>query len=240
MSEYMEKHSVSKLIDAPPGYVGYGEGGLLTEKVRRNPYCLILFDEIDKAHSEVFNILLQILEDGTLTDSQGRRISFKNSLIVMTSNLGSVSALNNNTLGFFNQNDEKNQAREREKRIKKALENTFKPEFLNRIDEIIIFNSLTKENLEKICDLMLTSLSKRLEKLGIILDFSNSVTVKIASEAHEEGSGARKLRHKIRRLIENPLSSKMLAGEIAKGDTINTLIRDDIIVFEKASVNIIK
>ena len=223
MSEYMEKHSVSKIIGAPPGYVGYGEGGILCEKVRRNPYCIILFDEIEKAHPDIFNLMLQILEDGILTDAQGRKISFKNSLIVMTSNLGWANS-KENALGFFNSNDEKSQSKEREKRIKRSLESTFKPEFLNRVDEIVIFNSLTKENIEEICSIMLSDLSKRLEKLGISLKFDESVIKQISSKAYDNGSGARKLRREIRRLIENPLSSKMLEGKIHGGDkiTVNT------------------
>ncbi len=233
MSEYMEKHSISKLIGSPPGYIGYGEGGLLTEKVRRNPYCIILFDEVEKAHPEIFNLLLQILEDGTLTDAQGHKVSFKNALIVMTSNLGSINPSKTNSLGFFNLNDEKSKSNEREKSIKKALESTFKPEFLGRIDEIVIFNSLSKESLEKICMLMLTTLSERLKKLGIELEFDKSVTSKIVLEAYEDGSGARKLRHKIRRLIENPLSVKMISGEIEKDDSIIALLDNENIVFKK-------
>ena len=233
MSEYMEKHSISKLIGAPPGYVGYGEGGLLTEKVRRNPYCIILFDEIEKAHPEIFNLMLQILEEGTLTDAQGRRVSFKNSLIVMTSNLGSINGAKENALGFFNSNDEKSQTKEREKRIKKALENTFKPEFLNRVDEIVIFNSLTKENIEEICAIMLASLSERLSKLGIDLEFDKSILSKIANEAFDTGSGARKLRREIRHLIENPLSIKMLNGEIKKSDLILATVEDEEIILTK-------
>ena len=231
MSEYMEKHSVSKLIGAPPGYVGYGEGGLLTEKVRRNPYCIILFDEIEKAHPEIFNIMLQIIEDGTLTDAQGRRVSFKNALIVMTSNLGSKNGAKENALGFFNSTDEKSKAKEREKNIKKALESTFKPEFLNRVDEIVIFNSLTKENLEDICSLMLASLSERLKKLEIDIEFDKSVISKIALEAYDDGSGARKLRHKIRRLVENPISTRILSGDISKGENIFVKVDGDNIVF---------
>lgn len=233
MSEYTERHSISKLIGSPPGYVGYGEGGLLTEKVRRNPYCIILFDEIEKAHPEIFNLMLQILDDGTLTDSQGRKVSFKNSLVVMTSNLGSNAKENLNTLGFFNSNDENSKAKNREKSIKKALENTFKPEFLNRIDEIVIFNSLTKENIEQICSIMLTSLSERLEKLGISLCFDKSVIKQIANEAYDNGSGARKLRREIRRLIENPLSSKMLEGKIHGGDKITVNADDNEFAFVK-------
>ena len=233
MSEYTEKHSISKLIGAPPGYVGYGEGGLLTEKVRRTPYCIILFDEIEKAHPEIFNLMLQILDDGTLTDAQGRKVSFKNSLIVMTSNLGASNKSNATTLGFFNPNDEKFKIIEREKSIKKALESTFKPEFLNRVDEIVIFNSLTKENIEQICSIMLSDLSQRLEKLGISLDFDESVIKQISNEAYDNGSGARKLRREIRRLIENPLSSKMLEGKIHGGDKITVNADENEFAFVK-------
>ena len=220
MSEYMEKHSISKLIGAPPGYVGYGEGGLLTERVRRNPYCIVLFDEIEKAHPEIFNLMLQILDDGTLNDAQGRKVSFKNALIVMTSNLGSKNNLKENNLGFFNPNDEKSRVKEDEKRIKKALEATFKPEFLNRVDEIVIFNSLTRENIEEICALMLDSLSDRLKKLDISLDFDESVIKQISNKAYAYGSGARNLKREIRRLVENPLSSKMLERKIKQGDSV--------------------
>ncbi len=220
MSEYMEKHSISKLIGAPPGYVGYGEGGLLTERVRRNPYCIVLFDEIEKAHPEIFNLMLQILDDGTLNDAQGRKVSFKNALIVMTSNLGSKNNFKENNLGFFNSNDEKSRVKEDEKRIKKALEATFKPEFLNRVDEIVIFNSLTRENIEEICALMLDSLSDRLKKLDISLDFDESVIKQISNKAYAYGSGARNLRREIRRLVENPLSSKMLERKIKQGDSV--------------------
>ena len=233
MSEYMEKHSVSKLIGAPPGYVGYGEGGLLTEKIRRNPYSIVLFDEIEKAHPDVFNVLLQILDEGALTDSQGRYVSFKNTLIVMTSNLGSVEANERSSLGFFNPDNESIREKEREKRIKKALENTFRPEFLNRIDEIVIFNSLTKENIEQISKLMLNSLSERIEKLGIKIKFDKKAQNLIIKEAFDERSGARKLKGEIRRLVENPLSSEILAGNIKKGDKITVTEKKEKIAFIK-------
>jgi ATP-dependent Clp protease ATP-binding subunit ClpC len=233
MSEYMEKHSISKLIGAPPGYVGYGEGGLLTEKVRRNPYCIILFDEIEKAHPEIFNIMLQILEDGALTDAQGHRVSFKNALIIMTSNLGANNSSKDNSLGFYNLNDEKSKHQERKKSIKKAIECTFKPEFLGRVDEIVIFNSLSKENLEKICMLMLNALSDRILNLGIKLEVDKAVTSKIVLEAYSDGSGARKLRHIIQRLIENPLSIKIISGEIEKDDEIIATLDNENVVFKK-------
>lgn len=236
MSEYMEKHSVSRLIGAPPGYVGYGESGLLTEKVRKNPYSLILFDEIEKAHPDIFNLLLQILEDGTLTDSQGRKVNFKNTLVVMTSNLGAIKKTSTSSLGFFTPNYPNNdeiKQREREKSIKSALNESFKPEFLNRVDEIIIFNSLCEGDLKKICAIMLNSLQKRLDKLNISLEFSNKVTDYIVSMAYDEKEGARKLRRIIRRLIENPLTNKILQGEINKGDHILADETDEKIIFLK-------
>ena len=235
MSEYMEKHSVSKLIGAPAGYIGYGDGGLLTEKVRRKPYSIILFDEIEKAHPEIFNVLLQVLEDGALTDSQGRRVSFKETLIIMTSNLGTNSK-ESNTLGFFISENENSSTKEREKSIKKALENTFKSEFLNRVDEIVIFNGLTKENLTEICSQMLISLSERISSLEIQLDFDEKVKEKIVSESFDSRSGARQLRREIRRLVENPLSEQMLLGKINAGDKINLSIQNGEITFQKQFV----
>ena len=220
MSEYMEKHSVSRLIGAPPGYVGYGEGGLLTEKVRRAPYSLVLFDEIEKAHPDIFNLLLQILEDGALTDSQGRKVNFKNTLVVMTSNLGSSIKNDSHPLGFFTPDSSISQNRERENNIKNAIKKAFKPELLNRVDEIVIFNPLEKEDIEKICDIMLNSLQKRVKKLDILLEFSTKAKKHIVSSALDEGEGARKLRRVIRRLVENPLSNKLLIGDINNGDEI--------------------
>ena len=231
MSEYMEKHSLSKLIGAPPGYVGYGEGGLLSERVRRNPYSIVLFDEIEKAHPDIFNILLQILDEGALTDAQGRYISFRNTLIIMTSNLGSNGQNERSTLGFFNSDNEELRKKEREKNIKKALDSTFRPEFLNRIDEIIIFNSLSKEDIERICDLMLNSLYEKIQKLGIEIKFDSRAKNLIIEEAFDERSGARRLRGEIRRLIENPLSSEILVGNIKKGDEITVTENEGKIVF---------
>ena len=232
MSEYMEKHSVSKLIGAPPGYVGYGEGGLLTENVRTKPYSIVLFDEIEKAHPEIFNLLLQIFEDGTLTDAQGRKVSFKNTLIIMTSNLGSEKE-QNAPLGFFVQNDGKTQGRDREKVIRREIERTFKSEFISRIDEIIVFNSLSRENIEQICALMLDSLRERLSKMNIDIEFSQDVIKKLADGAFDEKSGARKVRREIRRLIENTISSKLLEGKIKYGDKVRAELIDGEISFIK-------
>ncbi len=222
MSEYMEKHSVSRLIGAPPGYVGYEKGGVLTERVRRNPYSIILFDEIEKAHPEIFNIMLQILEDGNLTDSHGRSISFKNTLIIMTSNLGTKSSANASSLGFFTpeENDE-SRSRERKRTILSSLERTFKPEFLNRVDEIIIFKTLSRESLCKIACQRLRDLEKRLRRLNIEAHISQSVSKYIADISFDEKAGARKLRSTVRQLIENPLSNKIIAGEYTSGDTVN-------------------
>ena len=233
MSEYMEKHSVSRLIGSPPGYVGYGDGGLLTEKVRRYPYSLILFDEIEKAHPDIFNLLLQILEDGSLTDSQGRTVSFRNTVIVMTSNLGANNLSSSSSLGFISLKDDNEKAQLREKSIKNALKKAFKSEFLNRVDEIIIFNLLCDEDLKKICSLMLASLQNRLDKLNISLEFSDKAINHIVSMAYDENEGARKLRRIIRRLIENPLTNKILQGEINKGDHILADETDGKIIFLK-------
>ena len=235
MSEYMEKHSVSRLIGAPPGYVGYGESGLLTEKVRRSPYSLVLFDEIEKAHPDIFNLLLQILEDGALTDSQGRRVSFKNTLIVMTSNLGSIAPRGDHSLGFFTTDNNVSKAKERKKSITNALNKAFKPEFLNRIDEIVIFDPLEKDDIEKICDIMLSSLQSRLLKLNITLSFDLSVREHIVERSLAEEYGARNLRREIRRIVENPLSNKMLCGEISNGDSIYATLTDGKIAFIKTA-----
>ena len=233
MSEYMEKHSISRLIGAPPGYVGYDEGGILSERVRTNPYSIVLFDEIEKAHPEIFNLLLQILEDGTLTDSHGRLISFKNALIIMTPNLGSNEVNSSSSLGFFTPNDEKSNSIEREKKIKKALERTFKPEFLNRVDEIIIFNSLTDTDIENICSIMLFSLSERLKQIKIDVSFTDGAKELIVANANDKKSGARNLRREIRRLVENPLSEEILAKNINEYDSIIVDAQNGKIAFKK-------
>jgi ATP-dependent Clp protease ATP-binding subunit ClpC len=232
MSEYMEKHSVSKLIGSPPGYVGYGEGGILTEKVRRNPYSIVLFDEIEKAHPEIFNVMLQILEDGALTDSEGRSVNFKNTLIIMTSNLGSPEK-QGGSLGFFSADNENNKSKERESRIKKALRDTFRPEFLGRIDEIVIFNSLSRENIAQICKIELSALQKRLTALGIDIEFSPDVYEYIVEKSFDESSGARKLRSEIRKRIENPISNKIISNEIKIGDRIQINLEDLDVILTK-------
>jgi len=208
MSEYMEKHSVSRLIGAPPGYVGYEEGGQLTEKIRRRPYSVILLDEIEKAHSDVFNVLLQLLDDGRLTDGQGRTVDFRNTVIIMTSNLGSQY------ITMF-----KNEDAMKEK-IMEVVKSNFRPEFLNRLDEIIIFNKLKKEDIIKIVDIQLSHLQKRLEEKKIVLTATDKAKEYLAEKGYDETFGARPLKRFIQREIENVLAGKILSGEFKEGDNI--------------------
>ena len=233
MSEYMEKHSVSKLIGSPPGYVGYEEGGQLTEQVRRHPYSVVLFDEIEKAHPDVFNILLQILEDGHLTDSQGRKVDFKNTVIIMTSNVGAAGiTAAHNPLGFSA--DESSEDYERMKQsVSDSLKATFRPEFLNRVDEIIIFNKLTDENIRKIASLMLEEVKKRINALGIEISFDDEVVAHLAKEGFEPVYGARPLRRAIVRRVEDSFSEALLAGEVKEGDSVKCVMRDGKVAYEK-------
>lgn len=222
MSEYMEKHSVSKLIGSPPGYVGFEEGGQLTEKIRRKPYSVILLDEIEKAHPDVFNILLQVLDDGVLTDSQGRHVDFKNTVIIMTSNLGAVYNEKKQNLGFTS-SESKDCGDESEKRSLEALKRTFRPEFINRIDDIIVFKSLDGDSIEKIAALMLREIKERTIEMGIELDFDESVIKFVAKEGFDKQYGARPLRRAIVRLIEDALANKLLDGSVKKGDKVKVL-----------------
>ena len=231
MSEYMEKHSVSKLIGSPPGYVGYDEAGQLTEKIRRKPYSVVLFDEIEKAHPDVFNILLQILEDGMLTDSHGRRVDFKNTVVIMTSNLGYSGTEAPKKLGFVTETD-KDAENERERRkVLDALKGYFRPEFLNRVDEIVVFHKLSDEDIRKIARLMLTDVAKRVEELGISLSFTDEVVAELAKEGFDEVYGARPLRRAIQRRIEDGLSVELLESRIAKGDRVTASLEDGKIVY---------
>ena len=229
MSEYMEKHSVSKLIGSPPGYVGYEEGGQLTEKIRRRPYSVVLFDEIEKAHPDVFNILLQILEDGILTDAQGRRVDFKNTVIIMTSNAG-VSELSSapRKLGFTT--DTEGEARDERERTRAALldalKHTFKPEFFNRVDETIVFNKLTTEDIERITEIMLSEVKKRINALDITIDFDHEVVASLAKEGFDPTYGARPLRRAIVRRVEDSFSEAMLRGEVKSGDRVRAVLED--------------
>ena len=234
MSEYMEKHSVSKLIGSPPGYVGFEEGGQLTEKIRRKPYSVVLFDEIEKAHPDVFNIMLQVLEDGILTDSQGRRVDFKNTIIIMTSNAGASGEEKARAqLGFVT-----NDAGEREKnlqdeRIMNALKATFRPEFLNRVDDIIIFSKLSHENICSIASLMLSEVGHRIKDMGIDIKFDDSIGELVAKEGFDPVYGARPLRRAIVRMIEDTFSTEMLEGRIKAGDKITATASDGKVEFKK-------
>ncbi|NYE57910.1 ATP-dependent Clp protease ATP-binding subunit [Carboxydothermus ferrireducens] len=225
MSEYMEKHTVARLIGAPPGYVGYEEGGQLTEAVRRKPYSVILLDEIEKAHPEVFNILLQVLEDGRLTDSKGRTVDFKNTVIIMTSNIGAHLIKKEARLGFKNVADEKKEEDIKEK-LMAELKRTFRPEFLNRIDEIIVFHSLTEEHLKQIVRLMLKEVGKRLEEQEMKVEFDDSLIEVILKEGYDEAFGARPLRRAIQKIVEDKLSEELLLGNIKKGDTVKLYAED--------------
>ena len=232
MSEYMEKHSVSKLIGSPPGYVGFDEGGQLTEKIRRKPYSVVLFDEIEKAHPDVFNILLQVLEDGRLTDSQGRQVDFKNTVIILTSNVGAGEATAAKTLGFVSAAGD-SEATERRDRMMRALRSTFRPEFLNRVDEVIIFNSLSKEDIAAIARLMLDDVSTRCKSIGIALSFSPAVAQLLAEKGFDANWGARPLRRTVMRLVEDKLSTDLLEGKFAAKDSVEATVENGKIVFEK-------
>ena len=223
MSEYMESHSTAKLIGAPPGYVGYDEAGQLTEKVKRKPYSIILLDEIEKAHPDVFNILLQVLDDGKLTDSQGNTVSFANTIIIMTSNAG--SNLNNNSIGFGKQTVDKS-------KIEDSLKETFRPEFLNRVDEIIVFNSLNKEELLQIVDLMLADTVKALKHKDISFEISDSAKQFILEKGTNIKFGARPLRRAIQRYVEDEISDMILRSEVVDGQTINVDLKNDKLTFE--------
>lgn len=227
MSEYMEKHSVSKLIGSPPGYVGYDEGGQLTEKVRRKPYSVVLFDEIEKAHPDVFNMLLQILDDGRLTDSKGRTVDFKNTVLIMTSNVGATMIQKQKTLGFSAVTDETLKEKAAYEKMKESvmgeLKRSFKPEFLNRVDDIIVFHALTENELEKIVYLMTANLEKRLKDKNISIEIDESAMKLITKSGYDLEFGARPLKRAIQRLLEDEISERMLKGEINDSDTIKVI-----------------
>ncbi|GAA0684569.1 MULTISPECIES: ATP-dependent Clp protease ATP-binding subunit [Clostridium] len=234
MSEYMEKHSVSRLIGSPPGYVGFDEGGQLTEKVRRNPYSVILFDEIEKAHPEVFNILLQILEDGRLTDGKGKTVNFKNTIIIMTSNAGANTLKKQKTLGFATDDFEQDSEYEKMKEnIMEELKRSFRPEFLNRIDDIIVFHEIKEEDLSKIVKLMLHSVTERLQTQEIYLNFNEDVTKHLAKKGFDPVYGARPLRRAITKAVEDKLSEEILKGNIQRGDSVNITLKDNDLEFTK-------
>ena len=239
MSEYMEKHSVSKFIGSPPGYVGFEEGGQLTEKIRRKPYSVLLFDEIEKAHPDVFNIMLQMLEDGFLTDAQGRKVDFRNTVIIMTSNLGAKNILNTNVskLGFNADSDSGDKAKDEHEQIKsrvmEEVRRAFKPEFLNRIDDIIVFDRLTDENIKEIAKLMLDTLVKRLESNEIKAEFTDEAIALIAKEGFDPTYGARPLRRAIQNKIEDMLAEKIIDGSVPRGSSIKIDAKDGEFVVDK-------
>jgi len=232
MSEYMEKHSVSRLIGSPPGYVGYGEGGILTEKVRRRPYSLLLFDEIEKAHPDVFNLLLQILDDGVLTDSQGRRVIFRNCIVILTTNLGSKRDGEVGKVGFTS-SGEKQKKEYGEERVRSALRALFRPEFLNRIDEIIVFSTLSDGDLEKIASLILRELSDRIENNGFFIEIAPEVAGAVVNAGKKDEYGARQLKRAVTTLVETPFSNAILEGRIARGDFVCVKVADGRVSLEK-------
>jgi ATP-dependent Clp protease ATP-binding subunit ClpC len=226
MSEYREQHTVSKLFGAPPGYVGYEEGGQLTEAVRRRPYRVILFDEIEKAHPEVWNSLLQILDDGRLTDGQGRIVDFRNTVIIMTSNLGTEFIQHGGTLGFL-QPDSSDEDKLSHEKIEKALKSTFRPEFLNRIDEIIMFSQLNEEQMLKIVDLQMKEIQERLEEQGLQIQLSKAAREWIAKEGFDPNFGARPLKRILQKYIESSLSVDLLSGTFKSGDKVKIDLAED-------------
>ena len=236
MSEYMEKHSVSRLVGSPPGYVGFEEGGQLTQKVRNKPYSVILFDEVEKAHPDVFNILLQILDDGRLTDSNGRVVNFKNTIVVMTSNAGASSITSKRSLGFGGSVETTRDYEAMKERVMAEVKDTFRPEFINRIDELIVFHALEPDDIERIAALMLENVSKRLLERGMRLRYSNDVVKLLAEEGYDANYGARPLRRTIQRSVEDALSEEIIAGKVALGDCVELYVGDEHkIAFRKLS-----
>jgi ATP-dependent Clp protease ATP-binding subunit ClpC len=233
MSEYREQHAVSRMFGAPPGYVGYEEGGQLTEAVRRRPYRVILFDEIEKAHPEVWNSLLQILDDGRLTDGQGRTVDFRNTVLIMTSNLGTEFVRRGGTLGFL-QRGGSDEEREALEKIDKALKTTFRPEFLNRIDETIMFSPLSLEQMKDIVLMQMKEVQERLEEHGLKVELSESARDWLANTGYDASFGARPLRRALQKFVESPLSIKLLGGEFTSGDTVQVDIKDNEVIFTKA------
>jgi ATP-dependent Clp protease ATP-binding subunit ClpB len=234
MSEYMERHAVSKMIGSPPGYVGFEEGGQLTEAIRKRPYAVILFDEIEKAHPEIFNIFLQILDNGRLTDAKGRVVDFKNTILIMTSNIGNEVIQEYSSLGFVNRNKKKNtKEKEFEDKIKAELKNHFKPEFLNRLDEIVIFHSLDKKEIARIVELQINLISERLAKQNIKIEVSQKARELIASKGYEPSYGARPLKRVIQNEILDKLALEIIEGKIKEKNTVKIDAKKDEITLEK-------
>ena len=239
MSEFMEKHTVSKLIGSPPGYVGYDEGGQLSEKVRRNPYSVILFDEVEKAHPDVFNVLLQVLDDGHITDSTGRVVDFKNTVIIMTSNAGAENIVAPKTLGFATATDEKQNHENMKSKVMDEVKRIFKPEFINRIDEIIVFHMLNKEQIAKIVDIMINTVNKRtLEQMKISIELDDEAKKYIVEKGYDEKYGARPLRRTIQNEIEDNIAEKILEGKIKEGNKVKVSVKDGTLDFSlKRGIN---
>jgi len=237
MSEYMERFSISRLIGAPPGYVGYEEAGELTEAVRRRPYSVILFDEIEKAHRDVFNLLLQVMDDGVLTDAQGRRVDFRNTVLIMTSNIGSKLITDRTTLGFSKGSEETGRLsyQEIKNRVLAEVKELFRPEFLNRLDDIIVFQPLSEKEVEAIADLMIKELEGRLKEREIHIQITPEAKKVLIQQGFDAKYGARPMRRTIERLVENPISDKILEGEFIKGDLIIINAQDGQLRFEKQS-----
>jgi ATP-dependent Clp protease ATP-binding subunit ClpC len=238
MSEYMEKHSISKLIGSPPGYIGYDEGGQLSEKVRQNPYSVILFDEVEKAHPDVFNILLQVLDDGHITDSQGRRVSFKNTIIIMTSNAGAQNIVEPKHLGFTSATDEKEDYKRMRDGVMDEVKRIFKPEFINRIDEIIVFHSLSKDNIKEIVSIMLRTIAKRIKaQMNIDMETGKEAVNHLAEVGFDPKFGARPLRRAIQTNIEDKMAEEILAGNIKEGDSVSIEYLDNEMVIKAKQLN---
>jgi ATP-dependent Clp protease ATP-binding subunit ClpC len=233
MSEYMERHAVSRLVGAPPGYVGYEEGGQLTEAVRRHPYSVVLLDEIEKAHPEVFNILLQILDEGRLTEAKGRAVDFRNTVIIMTSNVGAETIKRHGSIGFVHGAEADSEHEEMRDRLMDEVKRTFRPEFINRIDDIIVFHSLSDDQLTHIVSLMLNDVEKRVKESGYGLEVTEAARDLIAQEGHDPTYGARPLRRAIQRLVENGLAEELLAGRLHEGDTVVVDVLDRHVVFRR-------
>ncbi len=231
MSEYMERHNVSKLIGSPPGYVGYGEGGQLTDRIRERPYSVVLFDEIEKAHPDVYDLLLQILDDGHVSDAEGRRVDFRNTVIIMTSNIGTAAAGRIRALGFSDSGEEQSIARRNEKMLE-ALKNEFKPEFLNRIDEVIVFNTLSQGDTARICEKFLLDVKRRAQKIGLDISFEKNVAEEISKRSYDISYGARPLRRAVTKDIEDIISEKYLRGDFAKAKKLQIGFRDGELYFE--------
>lgn len=231
MSEYMERHSVARLVGAPPGYIGYDEAGQLTEKVRRRPYSVVLFDEVEKAHPEVFNILLQVLEDGRLTDSKGRTVDFSNTVVIMTSNVGAQQIQRETSIGFRISDSDLDNYEAMKDKVMEELKRTFRPEFLNRIDEIIVFHALTREHISQIIDIMLLDLGQQLKEKGLEFEITEAAKQLVANSGFDIDFGARPLRRAIQRMIENPLAELILQGRYKDGDTVRVDVQDQELVF---------